>query len=270
MTLPPLVQSVVDTFLQAADAEAPGLVEGLYLVGSVALDDFRPHRSDIDFVAVTGSRPDAASLGILEHVHSRLRKQWHRPFFDGIYVTWNDLAADPAKLDSCPYSHEGRLRPRGQGDLIAWHTLAEHGVRCRGPLVANLTIWRDQQALAAWTNTNLDTYWQRRVLDRDERLLYGLTGLTAWACEWCVLGVSRLHYTLATGAITSKEGTGVYARATFSESWHRVIDEALRIRRGAGGRSLYGSPLTRRRDVRAFTQMIIVDAHRLYTELESS
>ncbi len=270
MSLPPTVQSVVDTFLQAVDAEEPGLVEGLYLVGSVALDDFRPHRSDIDFVAVTGSRPGAASLVVLERIHSRLQKQWRRPFFDGIYVTWNDLATDPSLLDACPYSHEGRLHPRGQGDLITWHTLAEHGVRCRGPAAAHLTIWCDQQALAAWTNTNLDTYWQRRVLDRGERLLHGLTGLTAWACEWCVLGVSRLHYTLSTGAITSKEGAGVYARAMFPEQWHRVIDEALRIRRGASGRSLYRSPLARRRDVRAFTQMVITDGHRLYNELGAS
>ncbi len=268
MILPTPVQSVVDAFLEAVDAEAPGLVEGLYLVGSVALGDFRPHRSDIDFVAVTASRPDAARLAALERVHVRLQDRWRRPFFDGIYVTWSDLASDPTHLDHCPSAHEGRFQPDGPGDVIAWHTLAQHGVCCRGPAVADLTVWTDAAVLAAWTNENLDTYWQRRVLDGGARLLtpYGLIGLTEWACEWCVTGVSRLHYTLATSAITSKEGAGIYALATFPEQWRRVIEAALRIRRAAGGRSLYWSPLARRRDVRAFTEMVIADAHRLYTE----
>ncbi len=272
MTLPAPVQSVVDAFLDAVDVRVPALVEVLYLVGSVALDDFRPHRSDVDFVAVTARRPDAASLVALERIHDGLQQRRRRPFFDGIYVTWHDLASDPTLLDHCPNAHEGRFQSDGQGDVIAWHTLAHHGVRCRGPAVADIPVWTDATALAAWTNDNLDTYWQRRVLDRGARLLtpYGLIGLGAWACEWCVTGVSRLHYTLATGVITSKEGAGRYALATFPDRWQRVIEEALRIRRAAGGRSLYGSPLSRRRDVRAFTEMVIADAHRLYTELGAS
>src|SRR3712207_5710617 len=123
MSLPNPVAAVVDAFLEAADAEVPALVEGLYLVGSVALGDFRPHRSDIDFVAVMARRPDAASLRALERVHARLQERWRRPFLDGIYVTWNDLASDPTLLDHCPTAREGKLQPAGAGDLIAWHTL---------------------------------------------------------------------------------------------------------------------------------------------------
>ena len=120
--------------------------------------------------------------------------------------------------------------------------------------------------LAAWTDRNLDSYW-RRLLERGARLLtpYGIAGLTAYACEWCVLGVSRLHYTLATGRIASKEGAGIYARETFPGRWHRLIEEALRIRRASGRRSLYRSPFARRRDVLAFTDWVIADAHRLYS-----
>jgi hypothetical protein len=91
-----------------------------------------------------------------------------------------------------------------------------------------------------------------------------MVSLTAWACVWAVLGVSRLHYTLATGAITSKEGAGRYARATFAPGWQRVIDEALRLRRSTRAPSLYRLPLVRRRDLLAFTRMVIADAHRLY------
>jgi hypothetical protein len=81
-----IVETAVDAFLQAVDAEAPGLVEALYLTGSVALGEFRPRTSDIDFVAVTSHRPDAAALAALGRAHGRLRKRWRKPYFDGLYV----------------------------------------------------------------------------------------------------------------------------------------------------------------------------------------
>lgn len=67
-----------------------------------------------------------------------------------------------------------------------------------------------------------------------------------------MLGVSRLHLTLATGKITSKEGAGLYALETFPEGWHRVISECLRVRRGERRRSLYASPMACRRDALAY------------------
>jgi uncharacterized protein YdbL (DUF1318 family) len=56
--LPAAVGEIVNAYLQAVDAEAPGLVECLYVERSAALEDFRPHTSDIDFVAVTVTSPD--------------------------------------------------------------------------------------------------------------------------------------------------------------------------------------------------------------------
>lgn len=269
MSLPVPVQSVVDAYLEIARAEAGTLVEGLYLVGSVALDDFQPHTSDIDFIAVMARRPQPAELAALERVHTQLWARQPRPFFDGIYTTWADLARDPAGLDPGPSVHEGSFHPRSRGERtpIAWHTLAHQGIGCRGPAPAALAVWTDPARLAAWTNDNLDRYWLR-LLNPNSALYWrtAMAGLTGWACVWCVLGVTRLHYTLATGQITSKQGAGLYARATFPSRWQRVIEEALRIRRQTSRRSLYHSPLARRRDVLAFTAMVIAGAHRLYAE----
>ncbi|MFI6172557.1 nucleotidyltransferase domain-containing protein [Nocardia sp. NPDC051052] len=61
MSLPAIVEDTVETYLASVDAEAPGLIEGLYLEGSLALNDFRPDASDIDFVAVTANRRAARS-----------------------------------------------------------------------------------------------------------------------------------------------------------------------------------------------------------------
>lgn len=267
MQLAHQAQETVDAYLEAIDAEAPALIEGLYLVGSVALGDFRPHHSDVDFVAVTGGRLESTGYAALERVHDRLSARGSRPFFDGIYVTWADLAGDPADASPGPYTHEGRLHPEGRSERhpVTWRTLAQAGVCCCGPALADTTIWSDPAALAAWTNNNLDAYWQH-MLEPGSWLTQrgGLAGLSAYACEWCVLGVSRLHYTLATGQITSKDGGGVHAQAAFDAEWQPVISESLRIRRAGKRRSFYRSPFARRRDLLGFLEMAIVESHRLY------
>lgn len=212
------VAEVVDAYLRAVDAEAPGLVEGLYLEGSVALGDFRPRTSDIDFVAVTAAVPDEAAVAALDRAHARLRSQRRAPFFDGLYTTWDDLRRDPAGAGPRPRVHEGRFHA---GDAappspVIWHTLARHGIACRGPEPADLAVWTDGDALAEWVDGNLDRYW-RRLLDRASRTTspWGAAMLTAYGVVWVVTGISRLHYTLATGEITSKEGAGRYALETF-------------------------------------------------------
>jgi hypothetical protein len=87
----------------------------------------------------------------------------------------------------------------------------------------------------------------------------GLAALRPWAAAWGVLGVSRLHYTLAAGEITSKYGAGLYALRRFPARWHPPIIEALRIRRGDGGRSVYRTPLGRRADLLCYLAMVIDD-----------
>jgi hypothetical protein len=267
MQLPRQAQATIDTFLEAIDAEAPNLIEGLYLVGSLALGDFRPDHSDVDFVAVTSGQLEPAAYAALERAHARLSEHLPRPFFDGIYVTWADLVGHPAEANPGPHAHEGRLHPEGRSERhpVTWRTLAQSGVCCRGPALADISIWSDPAALATWTNNNLDAYW-KRMLDPGSWLTRrgGVAGLSAYACEWCVLGVSRLHYTLATGQITSKHGGGIHAQAVFDQRWQPVIAESMRIRRGDKRRSLYWSPFARRRDVLGFLEMAIAESHRLY------
>jgi hypothetical protein len=277
MTPHPKVEAIVETYLSLADAEAPGLVEGLYLEGSAALGDYRPGASDVDFVAVTAADPPA---GVLERIHARLGAH---PF-DGVYVTWDDLRRDPAGLGERPQAHAGRLNRRGEVNPVTWHTLSGHGLTCRGPKPGEAEIWNDPAALAAWTDGNLDRYWRRLVIRASRPASpWGLLSLGGYGTVWFVTGVARLHYTLATGEIISKTGAGRHALQAFSERWHRVVNEALRLREedaalptlasalsglgdhfGTPRRSLYGSPFERKDDVLGFADQAITAAHELY------
>ncbi|MEV0619161.1 aminoglycoside adenylyltransferase domain-containing protein [Nonomuraea sp. NPDC050404] len=277
MTLHPKIDAIVETYLSVADAEAPGLVAGLYLEGSAALGDYRPGASDVDFVAVTAEPPAAE---VLERIHTRLGAH---PF-EGVYLTFDDLQRDPTELGERPRARSGRLNRRGGVDPVTWHTLARHGVTCRGPEPEELKIWNDPAVLATWTDRNLDLYW-RRLVTRASRPFtpWGLMCLGGYGVVWVVTGVARLHYTIATGEITSKTGAGRHALTAFPERWHRVVNEALRLREqdtavstpvgvisglgdhfGTPRRSLYGSPFERRSDVLGFADHAITAAHKLY------
>ena len=232
-------------------------VPGLYLVGSVALDDYRPGQSDVDFVAVTDEPVDPDRV---RRAHAELIRRHRRPHFDGVYVTWSELAADPRKIDPGINVHAGKIHTEGREVPVTWHTLAQCGVAVRGPAVADLDIWTDETALAESVRENLDTYWRRWRREASRVSLRAAATLIDWGPVWVVLGVSRLHYTLATGKITSKTGAGLYARETFGPEWRRIIDECLRIRRAEPGTSLYRSRLARRRDALAFLDHVIADA----------
>ncbi|GAA1768119.1 aminoglycoside adenylyltransferase domain-containing protein [Nonomuraea bangladeshensis] len=277
MTPHPKIEAIVETYLSLADAAAPGLIEGLYLEGSAALDDYHPATSDVDFVAVTAAPPP---VEVLAHIHTSLGAH---PF-EGVYLTWDDLRGNPCDLDVRPGAQAGRFEPRRGVNPVTWHTLARHGVTCRGPKPGEFDIWSDPDVLAAWTDDNLDRYWRRLVSRAASPVRpWGLAALGGYATVWIVTGVSRLHYTLATGEVTSKTGAARHALAAFPERWQRVVREALRLREeddarptfggllsglgehfGTPRRSLYGSPFDRRRDVLAFAGEAIEAAHALY------
>ena len=275
MPLPREVDDVVNAYLRRVDAAAPGLVGGLYLTGSVALDDFRPGRgiarwgpsgadvSDVDFVAVTDRTPDDDALATLGRVHADLRRPRSRPSFDGLYVTWDDLARDPAEVTGRPQTHGGHLDRSGAAHPVLWQEMADHAIAVRGPHRSALPVRTDRERLAAWVRGNLDGYWRRWHSDATRTLSpAALVGLTRWGPTWGVLGVARLHHTICTGGICSKSAGGAHARERFGPAWHRIVDECLHIRRGSPHWSAYRTPLARRRDALAFVDTVIEDGVR--------
>jgi predicted nucleotidyltransferase len=257
-------RATIDRLLAGLDAQAPGMVTGAYLTGSIALGDGRPGRSDIDLVLVrTASAGNAATMAALTPVLAELRREHPQPELDGIVLDAADLAAGPDAIAGdrpVIFENEARLEVGGSArNPVTWATLRQCGIAWRGELDGE-QLWHDPARLDAWTRENLEAYW-RPWLARTGRLMsrFGVVSLGGWATEWGVLGVTRLHATLATGGIVSKRGAGDYALDRFGPEWRPIVEEAIRIReRQAGGR--YRSPLRRRREMRAYMAMVIDDA----------
>lgn len=266
MTIHPLVRRAAVAYLAMADAVAPSWLEALYVVGSAAMDDFRPGLSDLNFVAVTASTLADDMLRDLAEAHARLNGDRGVTRLDGLYVTWDELRTGPISSPEGPCVDGGRFIARGRHARhpMTWSVLRDDAVTVRGPLCAGAFVWRDPASLGRWLAASVDGHWRpwlsrvRAGLDREESTL-----LDGAAVEDAVLGLCRLHYALAIGRVPSKSDAGLYGLISFPTEWHRVVDEALRIRRETGGEPRYLDDARRREDVLDFAGFVLDDARAL-------
>jgi len=251
------VLTPVDALLERVDGVLPGLVDGAYLTGSVALGDFQPAISDIDAVFVTSRPLEEADFIALEAIH-----QPSKPNVDVLYVTIDEVRNDPARARG-PHSHEGAFSRSGafQANPVEWRTLQTRALTVRGRDLRD-DVWFDAAVLRAWNVHNLHDYWAGRLewlrgcepTDGIMRWEYGL--------QWIVLGVSRLHHTIATLEITSKTGGGRYALTIADECWHPVIEASIALRRDRRA-ALTLSPQQLRADAVDLVDWLIDDATRI-------
>jgi len=255
--LPDEATQVTEMFLGLIDDASPGLVQGLYLRGSLAFGEYFPGRSDLDFTAVLAARPDAAALDALAAAHAAVHDAYQIPHFDGFHLLRADLARPPDECPDLPCMFEGSFHPAGRFDVnaVAWHELARRGVAVRGPELTAESVWTDDAALRAFTHGNLSSYWARVA---DFAVEYPEEAAKPEAVAWGVLGISRLHHLLATGTMTSKSGAGRHALTAFDPVWHPIVREALRAREDPDRPSEFDAdPARRGRENAAFVRMAL-------------
>jgi hypothetical protein len=277
LVLPDEVALRVRRYLRLADRLLPGKVIGFYLTGSVALGAYRVGRSDIDFVAVVSTGVSGAELDRLRLLHAvstgttgweALRKG--RSVFsgtcNGVFVKAGDLS-DPVSEIVPVASHCGTTFLVGHQSTINpvdWKELDENGIAVRGPALETLGLQWQPELLRTWNRDNLETYWRplaQRLLASRRRS--GMRFRPRWFTAWGVLGAPRLHYTIATGDIASKEAAGEYALDAFGREWHPIINECLAYWRGEPANPAYRDIRTRARATGEFILEVVRSADEL-------
>ncbi|MEU5696770.1 nucleotidyltransferase domain-containing protein [Actinosynnema sp. NPDC020468] len=228
------MQRTVEQFVSLADRLLPRAVTGFYLVGSAALGAWRPGRSDIDFVAVLTHDPGSTRLRLLHGLGNlgavgsalRTRDRAIPGTMNGVYLHQDDLRTPVTRLRPIA-SHSGRTFRRGEAfavNPVDWKTFAEHGIAVRGPEPDTLGLNPEPDTLVAWNRENLERYW-RPWGERAAR------GTLRHNPVWGILGPLRLHRTITTGEVVSKEDAGRHGLTTFP---HRapMINAAIADRLG--------------------------------------
>jgi nucleotidyltransferase-like protein/aminoglycoside adenylyltransferase-like protein len=268
--LPQKTYPLIDWYLNTVDHALPGRVAGFYVVGSAALGDFRPGRSDVDFVAVLTQPLDNAELRQLSTLQRRLYERslveaiWHLRWplvCNGIYVEREDLKR-PAREVTPTASHvAGRFTAGGGFDAnpVTWLLLRDHGIPVRGPEPQALEIYHDDSELRAWTLGNLNSYWRRWAGDVRRPSLTSVKALLLRYVAWGVFGTARMHYTIATGQIASKTQAVDYALDVFPR-WRSLLEDvrAYWLRTRTPIHTM--SAIRRRRELAEFVAFVIDSA----------
>ncbi|MDL4839964.1 hypothetical protein [Aquibacillus rhizosphaerae] len=101
MRIPPIVDAVLNEYINLFNEFLPGTMEGLYLHGSIALDAYVHNSSDIDFITITNRPLTDQNAETISYIHSTIAKKYKKPEMDGVYILWKDLGK--LYLDSNDY-----------------------------------------------------------------------------------------------------------------------------------------------------------------------
>ena len=200
----------------------------MYLYGSLALGDFDPRSSDIDYIVVTdGELPDRAVRG-LERVHARFSagsSPWSARI-EAAYIPQDALHPNVPATARYPQVEKDRafgLYPVESGWVLQLHTLREHGVAVEGPdpreLVPPIDPVDVRRASAAhavvWASqARHDPEWLDWVRDRENQ-------------AFVVLTLCRMLYTLDSGTVASKPRAARWIVERMGTRWAGLVHGAL-------------------------------------------
>ena len=217
------VNATLDLLLSSMQAVLGDRLVGLYLGGSLALGDFDPGRSDIDFVAVTADELPPEMVAALREMHARLwdtGSKWAMKL-DGSYVPQQVIRRWTSDHAPCPFVEGDRFEATVQGSaVIQRHIIREHGVVIAGPDPHTLIDPVDADGLRDAMREMLEKWW-RPLLDDPDWLQ------TSQNQPFAILTMCRTLYTLEHGVVASKPVTAQWAQGALGEQWAALIEWAL-------------------------------------------
>ncbi|MBP3965143.1 aminoglycoside adenylyltransferase domain-containing protein [Paenibacillus lignilyticus] len=260
--IPDELTPLMDDFGRLLRLHVPHLVHGLYLQGSIALGGYQSMKSDIDVIvvlnqAVINEEDNAKITAIHEELHAQ------HPFHlavEGLYTSLSHLSkkAEPAGETFPRLSHGGKKSLHtGYVDPTSAWILRNHGIAVFGPEASELGIVVEWDEIRGAMNYNLNVYWagkaNRAELYMDEEWI-----------EFAVLTLARIVYTMEHRSIITKLDAGYYLLQQEPNRWHRVVREAVQIRSGGTGGTLYNTDLERAQEVQQFVQATIAECNAKY------
>jgi hypothetical protein len=241
--VPPEALERLDRFAATVDRGAPGILQGVYAVGSLALGDYRPPLSNLDVLALADAPWSAGALeagrGAVPTLGGR-----HEPGRVA-FLTWSDLVDGTSDTAACL---EGR-RAVPVDELLNPLTaqiMRSAAICTRGPEYPELSDG-DLRGWAAARLTGRWAAWAHRLRHRPGALW--VRGSTTEP----VLEVARLTVACRTGRVVSKLEAGEASRSGAPSRAERILKDATGFRAGSRT-SMYWGPFERHNDTLAYIE----------------
>lgn len=229
--IPADVAVLVDRLLAGARAVLAERFVGFYLHGSLAIGDFDPARSDVDFLVAVRDQLSTAEVVRMAALHAAIAAsdlRWATNY-EGSYIPLAALRRhDPANARHWAVRVDGSLDRDRHGSewVIQRYVIREHGVVVAGPspatLIDPITPARLKDAVCAL----LHEWWEPQLTDP-----FRLADSEYQA--YAVLTMCRALYTLRHGTVVSKPVAAEWALTALPSEWRPVVIAARQWRHGA-------------------------------------
>jgi hypothetical protein len=238
-------------YIHILDTELPGLVTGVYAVGSVALSDHCERTSNLDLIVVSDDTLPAAALGAAVRAQKALDRH-HGRSATVAYASTADLAKDPRNLDLPCFEGNHRVPSERLVNPMTWQLLATHPIALRGSAHPRCSC--DTDSVKAWAAEQLQTVWRPKLSHPSRHMsLWFRRNVSATALE-----LSRLSITAATGTVTSKTEAASAIRTRVPARFRRCLDDAVGYRSGGPmSMSMYWGGLERKHDLTALLREVV-------------
>jgi hypothetical protein len=222
----PQADAVLRALVPGVQACLGDQLVGMYLFGSLAVGDFDPANSDIDFVAVTVQDVTGEQMRCLQEFHARLVASG-LPLADqveGAYIPRAALRVYDPQTAYHPHIDRGEASPSVKHFEMDWvvqrFSLRQHGIVLLGPPIQSLIDPISPSALRSAVIELLHFWWEPMLADTS-RLQH--TGYQAYA----VATFCRMLYTLEEGGLVSKPAAGRWAMRRLDARFAPLIERAL-------------------------------------------
>ena len=231
--IPGPADTIVTEFVDRLCDIQPNFIDGIYLTGSIPMNDFYTNKSDIDFLVLCRELPDLAIVSQLKHIHKIIGKQNPKPDLSGFYLASDSIrTSNPEKIKVLSCQQQVLRYEKFNMAPVILSELKTNAITLFGVKAETLPVNIQPNILYDFLYGNINSYWSKWIkrhssfLNRKIILL-----LFPRFTEWSVLGTARQLYTLQTGKIVSKTEAGYYCLEHLPVQFHPVIQEAIKIRK---------------------------------------
>ena len=197
------MKNAIDAMVNEIIRIMDGDVYGIWLYGSVVMDDFRPGWSDIDFVALTrGEISETRAEQLLTLRQQMLDKEPGNPYyrsFEGVIANLDEYREGKFRRLVYWGTSGQRVTNRYEPDTFSAFELAKYGKPVYGGKPWILPAPGREELIRAV-----------RAHYESIRKYAAQTNESLYSCGW-LLDIARCIYTLRTGEVVSKTQAGIRA-----------------------------------------------------------
>ena len=227
--IPKDVREVIELLLIKVKGALNDKFIGMYIHGSLALGDFNPNSSDIDFFVITKGEISKEEFSLLKQIHNdilSIDNKWGKRL-EGSYIDMETLKSITPPTKPRPYinGEEFHLANHGYEWILEEHVTREHGIIIEGPNPKELIMSISLEDLREGNLKILNDWWAPMVT-------YPLMLKDSEYQAYAVLSMCRIIYTFTYGIIVSKKKASSWAQRNLEKEWENLIKEAMEWKKG--------------------------------------